>query len=127
MTNLISLMEDIANAAFETNVKIASLGLISKSGQILYQTKNWDLSTQTKVILDVVKGNKKMVLNSLPLTVTSTDPTRIVATNNMGMGSIVILPFQSGILVSYVMPGANPDAAIDFLVPYAKKIGEIQN
>lgn len=127
MTNLISLMEDIANAAFETNVKIASLGLISKSGQVLYQTQNWDLSTQTKVILDVVKGNKKMVLNSLPLTVTSTDPTRIVATNNMGMGSIVILPFQSGILVSYVMPGANPDAAIDFLVPYVKKIGEIQN
>ncbi len=125
MTDLISIMEDISISAIETNVKIASLALISKSGQVLYQTQNWDLSSQAKVILDVMKGAKKFVLNGLTLSVMSTDPARIVATNNMGMGSIVILPCQGGALVSYVMPGANPDSALNFLVPYVKKISEI--
>jgi hypothetical protein len=125
MTDINSLMEDIAIAALETNVKIASLALISESGQLLYQTQNWDLSTQTKVILDVVKGNKKFVLNGLTLSVIGKDPSRIVATNNMGMGSIVILPFHGGSLISYVMPGADTEAALDFLVPYAIKISEI--
>ncbi len=126
MTDITSFMEDIGIAAFETSVKIASLALLSKTGKVQYQTKNWDLSSQVKVILDVVKGAKKFVLNGLTLSVTSNNPSRIVATNNRGMGSIVILPFPNGILVSYVMPGAAPDAAIEFLLPYVQKINEIQ-
>ncbi|MEM3564951.1 MAG: hypothetical protein QXR19_17110 [Candidatus Jordarchaeaceae archaeon] len=81
MVEINNLMEEIANASLEKNTKIASLALVSDTGKIVYQTKNWDLSNQTKTILDVVKGNKEFVLNNVKFSVTSSDPTRIVGIN----------------------------------------------
>jgi hypothetical protein len=126
MPDINAIMEDIAIVAFEANVKIASLALISHAGKILYQTKNWDLSAQTNVLLSVIKGNKEFVLNGLQFSVIGKDISKIVATNKSGMGSIVILTFQGKSLISYVMSRANPDAALDFLLPYTKKISEMK-
>jgi hypothetical protein len=120
------LMKEIADAALEKNTKIASLALVADTGKLVYQTKNWDLSNQTKTILDVVKGNKEFVLNTLRFSVISTDPTKMVGVNKSGMGAVLILTCKGGLLISYVMPGARPEGALNFLGQYVKKIGEIK-
>lgn len=62
MVEINNLMEEIANASLEKSMKFALLALVSDTGKVVYQTKNWDLSDQTKIILDVVRGNKEFVL-----------------------------------------------------------------
>jgi hypothetical protein len=121
MGDINHLMEEIANAALEKNTKIASLALVADTGKVVYQTKNWDLSNQTKIILDVVKGNKEFVLNTIKFSVISTDPTKIVGVNKSGMGAVLILKYKGGLLISYVMPKASTEGALNFLEQYVKK------
>nr|MDO8082873.1 hypothetical protein [Candidatus Freyarchaeota archaeon] len=126
MAEINNLMEEIANAALEKNTKIASLALVADTGKVVYQTKNWDLTNQTKIILDAVKGNKEFVLNSLKFSVISNDSTKIVGVNKGGMGAVLILKYKGGLLISYVMPGAGTEGALNFLEQYVKKISEIK-
>ncbi|MEM3585905.1 MAG: hypothetical protein QXO71_01170 [Candidatus Jordarchaeaceae archaeon] len=126
MVEINNLMEEIANASLEKNTKIASLALVSDTGKVVYQTKNWDLSNQTKIILDVVRGNKEFVLNNVKFSILSTDPARIVGVNKGGMGAVLILKCKGGFLISYVMPKASTEVALNFLEQYVKKINEIK-
>jgi hypothetical protein len=117
-------MEEIAIAAFEENIKIASFALIADSGKIVYQTKNWDLSNQTNTIFDAVKGSKSFMLGGVKFSVKNAEPTSIVGINESGMGSVLIITIKGGLLISYVMPGANTTSALKFLQPYVKQINE---
>jgi hypothetical protein len=101
------------------------LALLSDSGSILFQTKNWDLGTQTNVILDVIQGQQTFILNSLPFHVMSQNPGKIVAQNDMGMGYLLILSIANKILVSYAMPGAKINAALEFFEKYNEKIRDL--
>ncbi|OLS13978.1 MAG: hypothetical protein RBG13Loki_2374 [Promethearchaeota archaeon CR_4] len=125
MVDINSLMEDIAIAAFENNTKIASLALVAETGNVVYQTKNWDLSHQTNIIFDVVKGIREFIFNNLKFSVTSTDPTRIVGVNEGGMGAVVILRYKEGFLLSYVMPGGSPESALNFLEHYINILNDM--
>jgi hypothetical protein len=39
----------------------------------------------------------------------------IIGTNPSGMGYVVLVPFQGGILVSYALPQADPNKVLKFL------------
>ncbi len=122
MIKINSLMDDIAIAAFENKTGVASLALVDDNGKVVYQSKNWDLTTQVKTIINVVKGSKEFVMNSVSFSVTSMDPARIVGINKNGLGSVVILRYTGGSLVSYIMPGSNIENAVKFLGQYESQI-----
>jgi len=122
MDEIKSIIDDLGIESFETNVKLAGVAVVSDSGNIVFQTDNWDLSNHTNNILNVIKGERSFVLNDTEFTIIETTNEGIIGTNDKGMGHVIFVPFQGGILVSYAMPGADPLKALTFIKTYAMKL-----
>jgi hypothetical protein len=121
MEDLKDLMETFGNEALEANTKIASVAIILPTGQVAYQSSNWDLSDQTDVLLGVLDGATSFKLNNLDFSVGDSNVTGLVGINPSGMGSVILVPFQGGLLVVYVMPSAELQHALDFLIEFAPR------
>jgi hypothetical protein len=122
MDDIKSFVEDLGIAAFETDIKIAGVAVVSDSGDIVFQTKNWDIINQTKAILSVIKGERSIDLSGAKFLVTNTNNDGIIASNESGMGHVIFVPFQGGVLVSYAMAQADPFKALMFLKNYAIRL-----
>ena len=124
MDEIKKIIDDLAIEAFEANTKIASLAIISDSGYLIYQTENWDLSSYTDIILNVINGERIFVINNMNFSVVETSPTGIIASSESGMGHAIYALFQGGVLVSYVKPGGDPHAALNFLNKFCYHLSE---
>ena len=122
MDEIKKIIDELGIDALESNTKIAGVAVVSDSGNIVFQTDNWDLTNQTNVILNVIKGARSFVLNDGEFSVVETTTEGIIGTNDSGMGHIIFAPFQGGVLVSYAMPQADPPKALAFLKTYAMKL-----
>jgi len=122
MDEIKSIIDDLGIKSFETNVKLAGVVVVSDSGNTIFQTDNWDLSNHTNSILNVIKGERSFVLNDTEFTIVETTNEGIIGTNDKGMGHVIFVPFQGGILVSYAMRGADPLKALTFIKTYAMKL-----
>jgi len=122
MDEIKKIIDELGIAALETNIKIASVAVVSDSGTIIFQTDNWDLSNQTNNILNAIKGANSFVFNNIKFSVVESTPEGIISTNNDGMGHIIITPFQGGVLVSYAMPQADPPKALSFLRTFVMRL-----
>ncbi len=126
MDEIKNFINDLGITAFENNIKIAGLAVVSDSGTIVFQTDNWDLTNHGTNIINIIKGENLFVLNDLEFTVVDNTTEGIIATNNGGMGHVIFVPFQGGVLVSYAMPQADPPKALTFLKTYANELnGEV--
>jgi len=122
MDEIKKLIDELGIDALESNTKIAGVAVVSDSGNIVFQTDNWDLTNQTNIILNVIKGARSFVLNDGEFSVVETTTEGIIGTNDSGMGHIIFAPFQGGVLVSYAMPQADPPKALAFLKNYAMRL-----
>jgi len=122
MDEIKDIIDDLGISALENNLKIAGFAVVSDSGNIVFQTKNWDLTNQTNIILNVIKGDRSFVLNDGEFSVVETTSEGIIGTNDSGMGHVIFVPFQGGVLVSYAMPQADPPKALAFLKSYAMRL-----
>jgi uncharacterized protein (AIM24 family) len=118
MDDIKSFIEDLGIAAFEANIKIAGLAVVSNSGELIHHTENWDISNQTDALLNLLKGEKSIILQGHNFIVVKANNDGIIVTSESGMGHVILAPFQKGILISYAMPQANPNEALDFLKHY---------
>ena len=124
MDEIKNIIDKLGIIALETNIKIAGVAVVSDSGNIIYQTDNWDLTTQTNIILNVIKGDRSFVLNDVEFSVVETTTEGIIGTNDNGMGHVIFVPFQGGVLVSYAMPRADPPNTLAFLKTFAMRLSE---
>jgi hypothetical protein len=115
MDEIKKIVDDIGIAAFEANTKIAGLAVVSDSGNLVFQTDNFDLTNQTNFISKVIKGDPSFTFNNLEFKVVETSAIGFIATNESGMGHIIFAPFQGGVLIAYAMPEADPTKALNFL------------
>ena len=122
MSEIKSIIDDLGNDALESSIKIASAAVVSDAGEVVYQTENVDLTNQTHIISDIIKGEQSFVLNDLKFSIESMTDDGIIATNDMGMGHIILAPFQGGVIVTYAMPGADTQKALEFLKKYSSKL-----
>ena len=89
--------------------KVAAVTVMSSAGKIIHQVgANWDLTNESKTILDTFKGSNSLNLMGTEFTVVYNTPEAIIGTNNAGYGHVVLSPFKGGILVCYIMPKADP-------------------
>ena len=122
MEEIKSIIDDLGNDALESSIKIAGAAVVSDSGEIIYQTSNFDLTNQTHIIQNLINGDQSFVLNDLKFSVVATTNDGIIATNDMGMGHGIFVPFQGGVLVAYAMPQADTTQVLAFLKTYAIKL-----
>ncbi|UCD01886.1 MAG: hypothetical protein JSV23_02375 [Promethearchaeota archaeon] len=122
MEELKKIIDELGINALETNMKIAGVAVVSDSGNLIFQTENWDLTNHTDMVLNVIKGNRSFVLSNTEFSVVESTTEGIIGTNNSGMGHVIFVPFQGGVLVSYAMPQADPPKALSFLKTYAMRL-----
>lgn len=122
MDEIKNIIEDLGINALESSIKIAAIAVVSDSGDIVFQTDNWDLTNHTDIILNVIKGDRSFVLNNVEYSVVETTTEGIVGTNYDGMGHVIFAPFQGGVLVSYAMPRADTTKALSLLKNYAMRL-----
>jgi hypothetical protein len=122
MEEIKKIIDELGITALETSIKIAAVAVVSDSGNIAFQTENWDLTNQTNIILNVIKGESSFVLSDVKYLVVETTSGGIIGTNESGMGHVLFVPFQGGVLVSYAMPQANPPEALSFLKIFAMRL-----
>lgn len=124
MDDIKSFIEDLGIAAFEANIKIAGLAVVSNSGELIHHTENWDITNLINALLNLQKGEKSIIIQGQNFIVVKANHDGIVATSESGMGHVILAPFQKGILISYAMPQADPNEALDFLKQYALRLNE---
>jgi len=122
MDEIKRIIDELGIDALETNIKIAGVAVVSDSGNLVFQTSNWDLTNETNTVLNVIKGDRSFVLNDLEFSVVETTTEGIVGTNDSGMGHVLFAPFQGGVLVSYAMPRADPPKTLSFLKNFAMRL-----
>ena len=122
MDEIKNIINDLAINALETSIKIAAVAVVSDSGNLVIQTENWDLNNQTNIILNVIKGERSFVLSNVNYSVVESTSEGIVGTSESGMGHILLVPFQGGVLVSYALPQADLFKALSFLKTFAIKM-----
>jgi hypothetical protein len=123
MDEIKNIVDDIGIAALEASINLAAVAVIADSGKLIIQTENWDLTNQTNIILNVIKGESSFILSDAEYSVIDrTSQGGIIGTNPSGMGHILIVPFEGGMLVSYAMPKADTSKALNFLKTYTPKL-----
>ncbi len=122
MDEIKKIIDELGITTFEANMKIAGFAVMSDSGKVVFQTDNWDLTNQTNMILNVIKGTRSFFLNDVEFSVVETTTEGIVGTANNGMGHVIFTPFQGGVLVSFAMPRADPPSALSFLKTFAMRL-----
>jgi len=88
MEEIKKIIDDLGIVSLETNIKIAAVAVVSDSGTLVFQTDNWDLTNQTSIILNVIKGDSSFVLSNVEYSVVETTTEGIVGTNDGGMGHL---------------------------------------
>ncbi|MFX0020735.1 MAG: hypothetical protein ACFE9S_00295 [Candidatus Hermodarchaeota archaeon] len=122
MDDIKNIIDDIGIAALETSINLAAVAVVADSGKLIIQTENWDLSNQTNIILKVMKGDTSFNISNVDYSVVETSSEGIIGTSPTGMGHILIVPFQGGLLVSYAMPQADTSRALNFLNNYVPRL-----
>ncbi len=125
MYALKKFIDDLGTFAFENRIHIAALAVISNTGDLLYQTENFDLEKETNIILDLIDRPQNYTIANLEYEITEVTSEYIIGTNTAGMGSLVIIPFQKGVLVSYALPQADLAQVKSYLIQSASKLNEI--
>jgi len=122
MDEIKKIIDELGIATFEANMKIAGLAVVSDLGNVVFQTDNWDLTNQTNIITNLIKGDRSFVLNDSKFSVVEASTEGIVGTSDSGMGHVLFSPFQGGVLVAYAMSQANPPKALSFLKTFAMRL-----
>lgn len=122
MDEIKNIIDELGIASLENNIKIAGVAIVTDSGDLIFQTSNWDITNQTKIILDVIRGASSFILSDLNYTVTRSATEGFIGTNDSGMGYILFAPFQGGVCVAYALPQADTPKALSFLKSYAIKL-----
>jgi hypothetical protein len=115
MNEIKSIIDDIGIAAFESKTNIAALAVISDNGTLIYQTENWNVSDDLESIMNALKGEKVVVLNQSEYNISESYENGLIGSNPAGMGYIFIVFFDSGLLLSYALPQADPSTCFTFL------------
>ena len=126
MAEIKNIIDDMGIDALEKSTKLAGFAVVSDSGDVVFQTENWDLSNNISFISDIIKGASSFVISGGSFTITEKTAEGIVGTSDMGMGYVIITPFQGGVLMSYAMPGADKVKLLTYLKNSAMRLnGEV--
>ncbi|MFX1313817.1 MAG: hypothetical protein ACFFHD_14595 [Promethearchaeota archaeon] len=122
MEDIKNIIDDLGIDSLENSMNLAGVAVVADSGDLIFQTSNWDLSDLQNAVLSIIKGDSSFLLNDVEFKIIEKSSEGIIATNINGMGHVLFLPFQGGVLLSYAMPQADPPKALTFLKKYAIKL-----
>jgi len=118
-------LQAIASELIQVDGNIWGVCVVNNSGQIVYQTDNWDLSGDIGAIMGLTEGVGSIELVGIRYVVVENIPERVIGTNVTGKGHVIICPAAGkGKVVCYVKPDASPREAVLNAMNYSRKIGD---
>jgi predicted regulator of Ras-like GTPase activity (Roadblock/LC7/MglB family) len=126
-------IETIIDELLNTEQKIFGVAIISKSGSLITQTQNWDISSDLGKVNELLKAKVELGQRGIPnislqgikyMIVENTEE-RKIGTNITGKGHIIIAPIPiggTGALICYINPQAGPRDALFTVQSFALKL-----
>jgi hypothetical protein len=124
MSEVKKLIDELGIISFENNMRIAGFAVLSDSRDIVYQTENWDVSKYRDLLFNAINGAISIEINNTEFFVSKASDEGVIATSAHGMGYIIMIPFNGGVLATYALSGADTRSIITFLKPH---IMDLQN
>ena len=124
-----SIIDDLLN---EEQI-IFGVAIISKDGNLLTQTENWNIAADLDLINELLnlklelgeKGISSLTVQGIKYMMVENTEERKIGTNITGKGHIIICPVPiggTGALVCYINPQAGPRDALFAAQEYALKL-----
>ena len=129
MSEIEGIIDDLLNE--EQN--IFGIGIISKAGDLITQTANWDLNNDLPLVNKLLnqklalgeKGITSLTILGIKYMIVENTEERIIGTNITGKGHIIICPIPiggTGAILTYINPQVGPRDALFNVQEYAKKL-----
>jgi len=126
-------IESIIDELLSEEVNIFGVAIINKSGALITQTQNWNLSNELKKINELLganlalgqKGMSGITIQGIKYMIVENTEERKIGTNITGKGHLIIAPIPiggTGALVCYINPQVGPRDALFTVQSYALKL-----
>ena len=129
MSEIEGIIDDLLNE--EQN--IFGVAIISKDGNLITQTENWDVSNDLGLLNELLgqklelgaKGITSLAIQGIKYMVVENTEERKIGTNITGKGHLIICPIPiggTGGLIAYINPRVGPRDTLFTIQEYAKKL-----
>ncbi|MHA1729479.1 MAG: profilin family protein [Promethearchaeota archaeon] len=119
-------VEEVMDELLDSEQNVGGIAVISKDGDLIFQTENWDLNSEVGNIINTVKSPEgSIIILGIKYMIVESTLERIIGTNIRGKGHVILAPFEDGVLVTYIMPQAGPRDALFNVQSFAKKLNGI--
>ena len=126
-------IEAIINDLFNEEQNVFGVAIISRSGSLITQTNNWDITGDLGTINDLLntklelgqKGMTSISIQGVKYMMVENTEERKIGTNITGQGHIIIAPIPiggPGALVCYINPQSGPRDALFNVQEFARKL-----
>ena len=126
-------IETIIDELLNTEQNIFGVAIINKSGSLITQTQNWDISSDLDKVNELLKaklelgkrGITNITLQGIKYMIVENTEERKIGTNITGKGHIIIAPIPiggTGALICYINPQAGPRDALFTVQSFALKL-----
>jgi len=128
-----SNIDTIINELLNEEQNVFGIAIIDKSGSILTQTENWDISGDLGMINKLLntklelgqKGMTSLAIQGIKYMIVENTEERKIGTNITGKGHIIIAPIPiggTGALICYINPQSGPRDALFNVQEFARKL-----
>ena len=131
-----SNIETIINELLNEEPNVFGVAIISKSGLLITQTENWNISGDLEMINKLLntklelgqKGLTSLSIQGIKYMIVENTEERKIETNITGKGHIIIAPIPiggTGALMCYINPQITPRDALFAVQNYALKLQDL--
>ncbi len=126
-------IETIINELLNAEQNVFGVAIINKSGSLITQTQNWDLSSDLDKVNELLKaklelgqrGMSNISLQGIKYMIVENTEERKIGTNITGKGHLIIAPIPiggTGALICYINPQVGPRDALFTVQSFALKL-----
>jgi predicted regulator of Ras-like GTPase activity (Roadblock/LC7/MglB family) len=126
-------IESIIDDLLSEEQNIFGVAIINKSGSLITQTQNWNLTTDLEKINKLLgtqlvlgqKGMSNITIQGIKYMIVENTEERKIGTNIKGKGHVIIAPIPiggTGALICYINPQIGPRDALFTVQTYALKL-----
>jgi hypothetical protein len=129
-------LETIINELLNEEQNVFGVAIINKSGSLVTQTENWDISGDLDIINKLLntklelgqKGMTNLSIQGIKYMIVENTEERKIGTNITGKGHIIIAPIPiggTGALICYINPQSGPRDALFNVQTFARKLESV--
>ena len=129
-------IESIIDDLLSEEKNIFGVAIINKSGTLVTQTENWNLSNDLGAINELLgtrlelgqRGMSSLAIQGIKFMIVENTEERKIGTNITGKGHVIIAPIPvggTGALICYINPQAGPRDALFTVQSYALKLVDL--